>query len=90
MYVESSSTIRDFPVPDELTMQVDLEYGANCEERKSEMVLKRAVAALPLYWRLHACTVAVIGDVQETKKKKALILSRTIYSGLGDVQCPSS
>jgi hypothetical protein len=48
MEVESSSTILDLPVPEELTMQVDLAYATTLGLRRSEMVSKRAIAALPL------------------------------------------
>jgi hypothetical protein len=82
MDAESSSTIRDFPVPDELIMEVDLEYGSLFNDRKSEIVFKRAFAALPSYLRFHPCTAAaaIIRDGQGTIKKD-FILSRTIYSG---------
>ncbi len=48
MHVESSSTMWDFLVPDELIMDVNLKYVAILGFSKSVMMLRSAFGALPL------------------------------------------
>lgn len=61
--VESLSTIRDLPVPDELIKQVDLAYVCFLGSSRSEMILNMASAAPPLNPVFHAWTDAVVGNV---------------------------
>jgi len=71
--VEISSTIRDFPVPDELMMHVVLAYVLAVGLSRSLMVLRSASAAFPLKCVFHACTVAVIGHVTKRKVTSRLL-----------------
>jgi hypothetical protein len=57
-FLDNSSTIRDFPVPDELTIHVCLAYTFLSKSRELEIVARRTSAALPSYLVSHASTAA--------------------------------
>ena len=65
IFLEISSTIRDFPVPDEFIIFVCLEYGCRPLSRKFDIVRRSTWEASPLYARPHARSVSIIGQDEE-------------------------